>query len=105
MIEGGKEQEAMLHAYFRNRGIDPAYYLSFQLPVWLKDELPSEKNSRILDIGCGFGQMLLRLRDAGYKEIAGIDIGTESVDFCRSQGLKVDKIDSIEAFAENHQKS
>jgi SAM-dependent methyltransferase len=97
-----KDQEARLHAYFKNRGIDSAYYLSFQLPAWLKDELPSDKSSRILDIGCGFGQMLLRLRDAGYTNITGVDIGSESVDFCRSQGLNVEKITSIDAFADSH---
>jgi cyclopropane fatty-acyl-phospholipid synthase-like methyltransferase len=95
-------REAMLHSYFRNRGIDAAYYLSFQLPVWLKDELPKEKNSRILDIGCGFGQMLLRLREEGYGNISGIDIGSESVEFCQSQGLDVEKINSIEEFSKTH---
>lgn len=100
MTAAGKDQEAKLHAYFRNRGIDPAYYLSFQMPQWLKEELPSDKNARILDIGCGFGQMLLRLRDEGYKQISGIDIGTESVEFCRSQALHVEKINSIGEFAE-----
>jgi 2-polyprenyl-3-methyl-5-hydroxy-6-metoxy-1,4-benzoquinol methylase len=103
MEDRGRDQETKLHAYFRNRGIDPDYYLSFQLPVWLKDELPQAKNARILDIGCGFGQMLMRLREGGYSEISGIDIGSESVDFCRSQGLKVDKIDSVESFAEKNQ--
>ena len=104
MADRSRDQETKLHTYFRNRGSDPDYYLSFQLPAWLKDELPQAKNARILDIGCGFGQMLMRLRDGGYTEISGIDIGSESVEFCRSQGLHVDKIDSVESFAEKNQR-
>ena len=100
MENSGRDQEARLHHYFRNRGIDPAYYLSFQLPQWLKEELPADRNARILDIGCGFGQMLLRLRDEGYRNISGIDIGSESVEFCQSQGLNVRRINSIEEFAQ-----
>ena len=103
MEQPDRDREAQLSAYFRNRGIDPSYYLSFRLPVWLKDELPRDKNARILDIGCGFGQMLLRLRDDGYQNISGIDIGDESVDFCRSQKLQVEKIKSIAEFASSHE--
>lgn len=88
--------------YFRNRGIDPAYYASFQLPAYLTAELPRDKNARILDIGCGFGQMLTRLREKGYGNIRGIDIGQESVSFCQSKGLDVEKIESIPGFAGEH---
>lgn len=95
-------EKAQLNAYFKNRGIDQDYYLSFQLPVYLKDELPSDKNAPILDIGCGFGQMLLRLRDQGYTNIKGIDIGHESVNFCKSQELNVDLIESVEDYAEQN---
>lgn len=95
------ENEAVrLNSYFKNRGIDPAYYLSFQLPQYLKDELPADKNAPILDVGCGFGQMLMRLKDAGYSKIKGIDIGNESVDFCRKSGLDVVQIQSIKEFSE-----
>jgi len=93
------DETVKLNAYFKNRGIDPNYYLKFRLPEWLKDELPGNKNARILDIGCGFGQMLIRLREEGFSEISGIDIGNESVDFCKSQGLNVSQISSIPEFA------
>jgi 2-polyprenyl-3-methyl-5-hydroxy-6-metoxy-1,4-benzoquinol methylase len=96
-------EHVQLNAYFKNRGIDPNYYLSFQLPQYLKDELPADKKLPILDIGGGFGQMLLRLRDSGFSNIKGIDIGNESVDFCRSKGLDVTLIESIQAYASENQ--
>lgn len=93
------DQTIKLTSYFKNRGIDPGYYLSFQLPAYLKEALPVDKNASILDIGCGFGQMLLRLKEAGYTRLKGIDIGNESVEFCRANGLDVDQIQSIREFA------
>jgi SAM-dependent methyltransferase len=95
--------EVQLQAYFKNRGIDPAYYLSFKLPAYLEPELPSEKDAPILDIGCGFGQMLLRIREKGYSNLKGIDIGNESVAFCQKQGLEVEQIETIETYSKNHQ--
>ena len=102
MASPDKDLEAKLHSYFQNRGIDPKYYRSFQLPAWLCDELPENRQTRILDIGCGFGQMLLRLREKGYENLSGIDIGNESVEFCQSQQLNVCQIESIASFAEKN---
>lgn len=99
-----QNEAVQLNSYFKNRGIDPAYYLSFQLPQYLKEELPSDKSAPILDVGCGFGQMLMRLKDAGYSHIKGIDIGNESVDFCRQSGLDVAQIQSIKEFSAVNQK-
>lgn len=97
------ESEIQLNAYFKNRGIGTDYYLSFQLPEYLKDELPKSKSEAILDIGCGFGQMLLRLRDSGYSNLKGIDIGNESVDYCQNAGLDVSLIQTIESYAIENQ--
>lgn len=98
-----RDEQIKRNAYFKNRGIDTKYYYSFQLPQYLRDELPADKNSPILDIGCGFGQMLLRLREAGYSSLKGIDIGHESVNLCQEAGLDVDLISSIQEFAAQNQ--
>lgn len=92
-------REVQLTAYFKNRGIDTAYYQSFQLPAYLQAELPKSKDARILDIGCGFGQMLTRIKEKGYAQLKGIDIGHESVDFCQSIGLDVELVESVDSFA------
>ncbi len=91
-----------LNSYFKNRGIDSDYYLSFQLPQYLVDELPAQKDASILDVGCGFGQMLLRLRDEGFSQLQGIDIGNESVNFCQSSGLDVTQIETIKEFSDKN---
>ena len=44
--------------------------------------------SRVLDIGCGDGALMLALRDLGC-DVRGIEIDGASVERCVSQGLSV----------------
>jgi O-antigen chain-terminating methyltransferase len=46
----------------------------------------------VLDIGCGRGEFLELMRDAGVSA-RGIDLSTESVDVCRLKGLRADAAD------------
>lgn len=48
--------------------------------------------SGILDIGCGRGELLKALRDAGIGA-HGIDLHDDSLAMCRTQGLEVEKAD------------
>ena len=49
----------------------------------------------VLDIGCGRGEFLEMMRDAGV-EARGIDLSDEAVARCRQKGLQVDKADLFE---------
>ncbi len=51
--------------------------------------LPKEKDIRILDIGCGQGELLMTLRQAGYCRAQGIDLSREQVAAARDRGLPV----------------
>jgi 2-polyprenyl-3-methyl-5-hydroxy-6-metoxy-1,4-benzoquinol methylase len=41
---------------------------------------PSDRNARILDLGCGSGTLLYFLQEAGYKNISGIDNSPEQLE-------------------------
>lgn len=43
--------------------------------------MPADKNSKILDIGCGAGHFLFYLKKKGYTNYHGIDISKQQVDF------------------------
>ena len=45
------------------------------------------KRTRILDIGCGGGDLLRDLRHAGFPHVTGIDISEESISYCKSQNI------------------
>lgn len=59
--------------------------------------------SGVLDIGCGRGELLSVLREAGV-EAHGIDLNDDAVAMCRGQGLQVEKADlfrSLDELADN----
>ena len=45
--------------------------------------IPQNKNSKILDIGCGCGHFLYYLKREGYVNFYGIDISSQQIDYCK----------------------
>src|SRR6185312_8922679 len=52
--------------------------------------LPTDRQSRIIDIGCGYGFALLALKRLGFHEVNGIDIDPQQAQRARNYGLNVD---------------
>lgn len=90
--------------YFSSRGIKDSHYVNSTLPRYMFGVLPENKNASILDIGCGFGQMLKSLKDNGYLNLHGVDINAKAVALCRSNGLEVEKIGNLSSFSRSHRK-
>lgn len=86
-------------SYFNARNVSAGSYTNFELPQYLASNIPADKNITVLDIGCGLGQMLSKLKEQGYKRLKGIDISNESITFCREKGLDVDQITDIIDYA------
>jgi len=51
-----------------------------------------KKGSQILDIGCGSGEITLRIKEKGY-EITGLDFSSVAVDLAKSLGLNCQVVD------------
>lgn len=49
------------------------------LPETSDLSLISNVNSRVLDLGCGYGRVLAHLRDNGYKDLTGVDVSKELI--------------------------
>jgi O-antigen chain-terminating methyltransferase len=58
----------------------------------LRDHAP------VLDLGCGRGELLALLREAGV-EARGVDANVDMVAFARGEGLDVEQADLLEAIA------
>jgi cyclopropane fatty-acyl-phospholipid synthase-like methyltransferase len=63
--------------------------------------LPKDKNSRILDVGCGRGQFLISCTTGGYTEVEGVDLSESNVDFCLANGLNAKRVDGLLYLKEN----
>jgi len=73
-----------------------------ELEVNYSDLLPSNKQARILDIGCGMGLFMKYLQRKGYANTMGIDIGREAIDYCKTSGLEnVLRVGSLVEFLSN----
>ncbi|MGH3000656.1 MAG: class I SAM-dependent methyltransferase [Gaiellaceae bacterium] len=56
------------------------------------------EHAPVLDLGCGRGELLSLLREAGV-EAAGADANADMVAFARAEGLEVEQQDALEALA------
>lgn len=55
-----------------------------------------DKNSKVLVIGCGLGHELYALQKLGFKDVLGVDISPECINFCQEYGFNVIKMDIFE---------
>lgn len=92
------------------RHADPGIYSAIGYPMFEErfrghsDELRRTQRERylahlegcdpVLDIGCGRGEFLEVLREAGI-EAKGVDLDADSVEACREKGLAVDQGDAV----------
>lgn len=79
--------------YYSHRKVDPDSPGESRVAPYLKNRLPPDRNSRILDIGCGPGALLSALRNEGYANLTGIDLSGEAVRSCAQKGFAVERCD------------
>jgi len=55
------------------------------------------KDKRILDVGCGVGDNIMRLKKRGYDNVVGVDISSEMIVSAKSRGCeKVFLVDDLD---------
>jgi SAM-dependent methyltransferase len=63
--------------------------------------LPADREARVLDLGCGSGQLVALLHREGYGRVVGIDASSEQVAEARANGLtgvrQADAFDFLES--------
>ena len=60
--------------------------------------LPSDRQVRILDLGCGHGAFLYFLAKAGYQNICGIDVSAEQIEVAHRLGITGARLGKLEDF-------
>jgi SAM-dependent methyltransferase len=53
----------------------------------IRQHIPRDKRSTIVDIGCGHGTFIYFLRQAGYEDVIGIDTSEEQVAVAKQMGI------------------
>jgi 2-polyprenyl-3-methyl-5-hydroxy-6-metoxy-1,4-benzoquinol methylase len=67
----------------------------------LSPYLPTDRNIRVLDVGCGMGFALMALQDIGCKTVEGIDIDKGQVESCQAKQLNVTQVEDSVAYLSN----
>jgi len=60
--------------------------------------LPENKEIKILDIGCGSGQLIHMFNKLGYKNIEGVDLVSRQVEMAKRLGIKATQISELESY-------
>ena len=68
-------------SYFELRNVSDSYYTEYSIPYYIQNILTkySHKDAKILDYGCGFGQLLNALKKDGFIHIYGADIDKKAL--------------------------
>jgi 2-polyprenyl-3-methyl-5-hydroxy-6-metoxy-1,4-benzoquinol methylase len=59
---------------------------------------PSDRNARIIDVGCGNGSLIWWLQRSGYKDTEGIDTSNEQVQVAHDLGVENVKQSDLRAY-------
>ncbi len=62
--------------------------------------IPLDRKARIVDLGCGHGTFLYFLKEAGYRNIAGVDISQEQIELAHQLGILEAQIGEVIPFLE-----
>ncbi len=74
--------------YFEFRNISQSTYDDYNLPLYIKEILTNTED-RILDFGCGFGQLIIALRKSGFSKVEGADINTAAIESLNARQITV----------------
>lgn len=69
----------------------------------LKRFIPSRKDLRIVDLGCGHGDYVYHLRELGYENVEGVDVSQEQVELARALGVEGVVCDEIEKYLQSQE--
>lgn len=89
--------------YYEFRQVDPSSFKDFSLPAYLRRSLGNPSGQKVLDFGCGLGQLALSLRKAGYQA-EGLDVSPYAIAHCREMGLVCHQGDG-ENFYDDHRQA
>lgn len=72
------------------------------LGIYLKEDLPEDRSSPALDVGCGFGFALRALRVSGFSDVRGIEISEHQAEIARRGGFEVAVVSDTIAHLQKH---
>ena len=54
----------------------------------IRDHFPVDRDAKILDVGCGYGALVHFAREAGYRDVSGVDAAKQQVEAAAALGIE-----------------
>lgn len=64
--------------------------------------LPDQRSARVLDVGCGSGDLIALLRRSGWTDVSGIDVSREQVRLAVDRGVTGVRRADVHEYAATH---
>lgn len=91
MSEAGAGQASRDRLYARylstHRRVSPRKGPQAWIQRYVIRRLPPSLDAKILDVGCGAGELVALARAMGYRDVRGIDVSSEQVARARERGI------------------
>ncbi|EEF62378.1 class I SAM-dependent methyltransferase [Pedosphaera parvula] len=85
---------SIYYGRFHNETEEHATIMANWLQTVIGPHLPKDKQSSIIDIGCGYGFALRAMRNLGYQSLQGLEMSPQQAERCRKAGFEVAVSDS-----------
>jgi SAM-dependent methyltransferase len=80
--------EFYYETYYRDQNLEPPAFVQTRLREIVGEFAPYRQTNRLLDLGCGAGNLLLAARENGW-EAQGLDVSPQAVKHGRDLGFEV----------------
>ena len=87
------------YSRFHDDSEEHAEAMAKLLKSMLEPQVPTDRQSPILDIGCGYGFALRALRHLGFKQLKGLEISPQQAERCRKAGFEVEVTEDTASMA------
>ena len=88
--------------YFKLRKIDDNFYQNYQIPNFILKIIKEKNIKKILDYGCGTGQLINALMQKNI-DVTGMDASDEAVNIGKKNGLNIIKINNLDEEKKNYE--
>jgi 2-polyprenyl-3-methyl-5-hydroxy-6-metoxy-1,4-benzoquinol methylase len=75
--------------------VHAAKKLGTNYDFYFRGWMPQSKGARILDLGCGSGQLMYFFLQRGYNDVTGVDASGEQVALARQVSPRVQQVDAL----------
>lgn len=87
------QERYSLHYLKWHEASENHYLMHMKFIKEIKKYLPNEKDTKILDVGCGIGCVLFCLKELGYRKLKGIEVDRELVEIGKKTGIDIEFVE------------